>query len=40
MSMYMIDPQMERGHPCEICGCECFGDPICQKCRNRMEDEE
>ena len=39
MSWYMIDPQTEKGHFCEICGCEHFEDgEICQKCERMLEE--
>ena len=38
MYWYGHDPQTEKGHPCEVCGCECFGDPVCRRCAERMQE--
>ncbi len=41
MYAYMHDPQTERGHFCEECGCEFFGEgDICQRCADRMAEED
>lgn len=34
------DPQTERGHYCANCLRECFGGELCQRCLDRLDDEE
>lgn len=41
--MYWYDPQTERGHFCDSCGCEFFeSGEICSRCQwlNRLDESD
>lgn len=41
MYYYMHDSQTEKGHYCENCGREFFGEgDYCQRCLERMQNED